>query len=358
MARPGGSYRNVSSLRETPEDVAGRVVSLLLGGDHTINDTGSEPGQYDVHIVAGDGRTVAMEVTSFGADDWKETRAAIEARQKKGEFHGDGLQHQGWVLFPTGTRIRPLERPLIELLSRLEAQGLTRATSRYDGEDRGLQEIAAALAELGVSSADVWQEEPPEDVRRILLSQTGSGIGTAGALPAAITALFDKRDNHEKLARADCDERHLYAMLEEHGSGAVLEGLWPLPQCPSDPARVINVLWVWSPSVSGVLFIVEPVTSDWQRFNSVDGTPLPRALVCKSRPAPAGRAVKAQGHPRAIFQRAIENGNSASYHRARQAQCHPRRSDATRAPFHRCSRTRPDGRGASRQRCPGGIEIA
>jgi hypothetical protein len=250
------------------------VVALILKGEHTINDTGSEPGQYDVRIVAGDGRTVAMEVTSFGADDWKETRAAIEARQKKGDFQGEGLQHQWWVLFPTGTRIRQLERPLTDLLARLEEQGLTRATSRYDGKDRGLQEIATALAGLSVSSVDVWQEEPPEGVRRILLSQTESGIGTAGALPAAITALFDKRDNQEKVANADCDERHLYAKLEDHGSGAVLEGVWPLPTCPTDPARVIDVLWAWSPSISGVLFRVEPGTSDWRRFNSPSGDPL------------------------------------------------------------------------------------
>ena len=260
---------------ETPEGVAGRVVALVLEGEYTINDTGAEPGQYDVRIVTGCGRTVAMEVTSFGADDWKETRAAIEARQKKGEFQGEELQHQWWVLFPTGTRVRQLERRLTELLARLEEQGLTRATSRYDGEDRGLQDVAAALAELGVSSVDVWQEEPPEGVRRILLSQTESGIGTAGALPAAIGAVFEKGDNQEKLAKAECNERHLYAILEDHGSGAVLEGVWPLPSCPADPVGVIDVLWVWSPSVSGVLFSVEPGTSDWRRFNSVDGTPLP-----------------------------------------------------------------------------------
>jgi hypothetical protein len=251
------------------------VVSLILKGEHTINDSGSEPGQYDVLIVAGDGRTVALEVTSFGAHDWKETRAAIEARQKKGDFQGEGLRNQWGVLFPTGTRIGPLERALTDLLARLEDQALTRATSRYDGRDRALQEVATPLAELGVSSVDVWQEEPPEGVRCILLLQTESGIGNAGALPAALAALFDKRDNQEKLAGADCDERHLYAVLEDHGSGAVLEGLWPLPPCPADPAGVIDVLWAWSPSISGVLFSVEPGTSDWSRFSSVSGTPIP-----------------------------------------------------------------------------------
>lgn len=277
----------MNELHETPEAVAGRVVAEILRGDYTINDTGSEPGQYDVHIVTRDGRTVALEVTGFGADDWRETRAAIEARQKKGEFQGVGLQHQWWVLFRTGTLIRPLERRLADLLAHLEGQGLTRATSRYDGGDRSLHEAATALGELGVSAVEVWQKEPPQGVRRILLAQTGSGIGTAGALPLAITALFEKRDNQEKLARADCDERHLYAMLEDHGSSAALEAVWPLPTCPADPARVIDVLWVWSPSVSGVLFRVGPGTSDWKRFNSVDGTTLREPSVCEpSGPKP------------------------------------------------------------------------
>lgn len=261
----------MNSPGEADEDVAGRIVALVLGGEHTINDTGSEPGQYDVRIVTGDGCTVAMEVTSLGADDWAKTRAAIEQWQQNGYFQGEGLQHQWGVLFPMGTQVKLLDQPLTDLLGRLEAQGLTEAASRYDGEDPCLHEIATALADLGVSSVVVWQESPPNGVRRILLLQTGSGIGTAGALPAAIVALFDRRDNQQKLANANCDERHLYAMLEDNGSGAVLEGVWPLPRCPADPVGVIDVLWVWSPSISGILFGVEPGTSRWQRFDSVSG---------------------------------------------------------------------------------------
>ena len=248
-----------------------------------------------------------MEVTSFGAEDWKETRTAIEARQKKGEFQGEGLQHQWWVLFPTGTRVRQLERPLTELLARLEEQGLTRATSRYDGEDRGLQEIATALAEQGISSVDVWQETPPRACGASSFRTPRAGIGTAGALPAAIAALFEKSDNQEKLAKAECNERHLYAISKTTD----LVQSW---RASGLFRRTPPTCWCNRRALGVVAFGVGRSLQRRAGHLGLASIQLRRrhapsvSLGCASRPAPPG-AVTAQGHPRAIFKRAIGRGN-------------------------------------------------
>ena len=84
---------------------------------------------------------------------------------------------------------------------------------------------------------------------------------------------FKKSDNQAKLARAECDEKHLYVRFDDQGSGAVLEEL-AASDCPADPAGVIDVLWAWSPSISSHLFNVQPGTDAWERFNSVTGEPL------------------------------------------------------------------------------------
>ena len=36
--------------------------------------------------------------------------------------------------------------------------------------------------------------------------------------------------------------------MENGGAGVVLEAQWPLPGCPSDPADVIEAVWVYSPA--------------------------------------------------------------------------------------------------------------
>jgi hypothetical protein len=160
---------SMSDYRDTSEDAAARAVVGVLGGEYEINDTGSEPGQYDVRIVTRQGRTVAMEATSFGGDDWKRTRARIQAEQERGHLAGEGLRHQWWVVFPTGIDIRNIGPPLNELLSRLEQDNEASITSRYEGSSVTLNEVAAKLRDLRVNSASVWVDSPPEGQPRILL---------------------------------------------------------------------------------------------------------------------------------------------------------------------------------------------
>jgi hypothetical protein len=244
-----------------------------VGGAFEINDTGNEPGQFDVGITTEGGTSIALEVTSFGGEDWKRTGARVRAEQDRGNFAGEGLRQQWLVTFPSGIGIREIEAPLTEVLLRLEQEGIEGAERRYDGDDATLREVAEILGQLPVNSVFVFDPNPTEDEPRIFLAQSLSFRGGSGDLPAAITALFAKGDNQAKLARAECDERHLYVFMEDGGASAVLEGAWPLPACPPDPAEVIDTLWVYCPSVSGYLFRTRPGSEVWERFVTLTGDP-------------------------------------------------------------------------------------
>jgi hypothetical protein len=81
-----GSKRRVRVPPETPEGDAGRVVSLVLKGEYSINDTGAEPGQYDVRIVTGDGRRVAMEKVRSTSGGSSRVLASTRRRRRRPPF--------------------------------------------------------------------------------------------------------------------------------------------------------------------------------------------------------------------------------------------------------------------------------
>lgn len=253
------------------EIAAAQHVVAVVGGSFEIHDTGDEPGQYDVDIRTRAGVSIALEVTSFGGDDWKRTAARVRKQLAGGAFAGEGLRHQWLVVFPSGSDVRELEAPVTEVLLRLEKEGADGATSRYEGDDATLKEVADILREIPVNSVFVFDHDPPSNEPRIFPAQSEPSIGGAGALPAALAAVFEKADNQRKLARSETDERHLYVFIEDGGASAVLEGMWPLPAPPQDPTGVVDTLWVYCPSVSAYLFRTQPGGEEWERFIGLTG---------------------------------------------------------------------------------------
>jgi hypothetical protein len=256
---------------DSAERAAAQHVVAVVGGKYEMHDTGSEPGQHDLNITTRDGVSVALEVTSFGGDDWKQTADRVRKQLAGGAFAGEGLQRQWLVTFQSGSGVREMEAPVTEVLLRLEREGRDGATRRYDGDDPSLREVADRLQAVRVNSVFVFDHDPPDNEPRIFPAQSQSSIGGAGALPAALTAVLEKGDNQKKLARSNTDERHLYVFMEDGGASAVLEGMWPLPPSPEDPAGVIDTLWVYCPSVSGLVFRTRPADKQWEKFVALTG---------------------------------------------------------------------------------------
>lgn len=225
-------------------------------------------------MTARDERVIALEVTSFGGDDWQRTDARIKAAASKGT--ADLPLNTVWsVVVHSGAGIRDLQPRLTEVLNRLEEEGKLNAGAGYDGEDRLLRDASSLLADLGVSSAAVLNRAPNANEPKIVFSQVKRWVGTAETLPLALEAVFEKRDNQAKLAAAVADERHLFVWMEDEAAAARFQTAAPLRQCPRDPVGVVDVLWVSSLFMPGYVCRVTPGMADWNRFLAATGEQAP-----------------------------------------------------------------------------------
>jgi hypothetical protein len=262
------------------EEKAAAAVQRVVGGSWELNDTGSEPGQFDIRFELSDGRRIALEVTSEGASDLRAARTAMDKRTDRGEFAGASLTHQWHVSLPTTTPVSSLQPRLEETLRAFETEGLevvdAGSASRGDPASR-------RLARLGVSSATLWDPSPPSGRPKILLGSSWSVIGEPASLPDALERVLARTDNQDKLAAANADERHLYLHMHDHAAASGLRGIWPLPVCPEDPHGVIDWLWIFAPWASSTFFHrVEPGTDRWQHFVMATGEAVPESALGKS----------------------------------------------------------------------------
>ena len=262
------------------EEAAAQAVQRVLGGAWKLNDTGAEPGQFDVLHELDDGSLVAVEVTSSGVYDNRKSRSAIKKRARDGDLTGESLAYLWHVTVSTEKQISTLQLPqLEESLRDFEAQGLQSVTSwgahPYYGDPE-----SRALARLGVESAVLWNRSPPSDEPKILLSTSWSVIGGPESLPDALGRVLARADNQDKLAAAAADEHHLYVRMDDQAAATGLRGVWPLPQCPSDPRGVIDFIWVFAPwASSALLHRVVPGTDHWQHFVMATGDAAPESAL-------------------------------------------------------------------------------
>lgn len=255
-----------------PEEAAARAVQRVLGGTWSLNDTGSGPSQVDVLLTLDDGRRVALEVTSEGAGDQRETRRAIDKRTARGDFTGASLSCQWQIHVDTATRISELrEVELEDALRDFESRGL-RSVSALRAHDVYTDPNARRLGRLGVETAVLWNLSPPSDAPKILVSQSFSVIGEHTSLPEALERVLGRTDNQKKLAAVEADARHLYVLLHDRAAATGLRGIWSLPECPVDPSSVIDMIWIFAPwASSAYLHRVAPGTNEWEHFVMASG---------------------------------------------------------------------------------------
>ena len=96
-----------------------------------------------------DGTTLAVEVTSEGDSDLRESRSAI--RKRSGELVGSTLTYMWHVSVPASTRVSSLQPELEETLREVERQGLSMANSRDARAPYG-DPVTRSLGRLGIES--------------------------------------------------------------------------------------------------------------------------------------------------------------------------------------------------------------
>jgi len=263
------------------EFAAAQAVQRVLGGTWDPHDVGGKPGLFDVLHLLDDKRRIALEVTSEGEYDFRQSRRAIDKRTARGDFDGASLSCMWQVSVATTTRITKLATVELEATLRdFEKQGLdyvhTRGTHPWFGDP-----AARALLGLGVDAAIRWNENPPEGEPRILISVGKSVVAGPEALPNALARVLERGDNQQKLAVADVDERHLYVLLDDWGAAAALRPVWTIPACPPDPHGVVDVVWVYAPAASSTAFLhrVVPGAAEWEHFLMATGEQVPENVL-------------------------------------------------------------------------------
>jgi hypothetical protein len=254
------------------ELAAAQAVQRVLGGTWEPHDTGAEDGMFDVLHTLDDGRRIALEVTSEGNYDGHKSRRAIDKRAARGDLDGPSLRYMWHVDVPTTASIAKLATVELEATLRdFEQQGLeyvhTRGAYPWYGDPS-----ARALLSLGVDAAIRWNVDPPAGEPKIIISVSWSVVAGPEALPTALARVFARDDNAKKLAAADVDERHLYLLLNDWGAAAALRPYWPIPPCPPDPHKIIEMLWVYAPPASSAfLHRATPGAAEWQHFVMATG---------------------------------------------------------------------------------------
>lgn len=266
------------------EHAAAQAIQRVLGGTWEPHDTGAEDSMFDVLLTLDDGLRVALEVTSEGEYDFRQSRDAIDKRAAKGHLDGASLRYMWTVSVATTTKIKALAIAELEATLRdFETQGLdhvfTRGANPWVGDPN-----ARALLSLGVETAIRWNTDPPNDEPKIIVSAGKSVVAGPEALPKALARVLDRGDNQQKLAAADVDERHLYVLLHDWGAAAALRPYWTIPACPLDPHGVVDVVWVYAPTASSTAFLhrVMPGAHEWEHYVMATGEQVPESVLRES----------------------------------------------------------------------------
>jgi len=268
-----------------PEEfAAAQAVQRVLGGTWRQHDTGIEDAMFDVLHTLDDNRRVALEVTSEGNYDSRQSRDAISKRTAKGDFDGPTLSWMWNVTVYTNATIAKLDAVELEATLRdFEAQDIpfvhTRGAYPWYGAPG-----ARALLRLGVDSTIRMTTDPPSDEPKIVFTVAFDVVAGPEELPNALSRVLERGDNQGKLAvAADVDERHLYVLLNDRGASAALYPVWTIPPCPPDPDGVVDTLWVYAPLTSSAyLHRVTPGTADWQHYMMATGEPVPESVLRES----------------------------------------------------------------------------
>jgi hypothetical protein len=252
-----------------------RRVARVLGAHPDRHDHGGT-SEHDFDLALPDGRRIALEITSFGADH--RLRFAGRLRQNVDLFAGHTL-HWSWtvILDNAQAQIRELVPDLETFLGGLEAAG--HPWARFPDDPGWVPSDAIelqihSLGQRGFCEARASTKVSREGGPRIRVAQSEAIEVRESSLDEAILAVFAKGDNQEKLRLAESDERHLFIGLADWAAGAVLDRHHEPPPCPLDPADVIDCVWLYSVAASWAIFRASP-GGRWDRFIEMSGEPRP-----------------------------------------------------------------------------------
>ncbi|MCZ6679768.1 MAG: hypothetical protein O7E52_21260 [Candidatus Poribacteria bacterium] len=231
------------------------------------HDQSTSVHDFDLHYA--DGTVAAVEVTASVAEQMECTAAAIANARKGGPFVCAKKCRHGWWVHPLpSANINKIRTHVDEYLAAIEAEGHHRFLAATDAASSPA--VARILSELRIEAANVVQWKTPNCIGIALPGQ--GGLVSAENVQRAIEVEANKRDNRQKLARADVGERHLFIYIDPRNflpRVACIDESPPQPG-PSLPHEITHI-WAAAQTRSADKFMVWKAErgKNWQCLGAV-----------------------------------------------------------------------------------------
>jgi hypothetical protein len=245
---------------------ASKILSRVLCGEVVWRDVrGAPSGTHDFDLKLADGKTIAVEVTSFTDENaqafW---RAVSKKRWRTSELS------KSWVLdvCPTA-RVRTLRDQVEQHLRVLEKTSVPEFGSSGSSDP-----TICALRQLGVKRGRSYEWTPP---CIYICSSSGGGSYSPEDLRPAVEGVAWVCDNRQKLGRAAGAERHLFIWIDVFAH-AVAASLWSMHLRPPGGCCLppeVNVLWVATPTANDEV----PILWRFDRSGGWQRVPLGQTLL-------------------------------------------------------------------------------
>lgn len=244
------------------EEVAYRVLPMLMDGDiERVDVPGGPPGLHDFELANSE-RRIAVEVTACIDAQAASFVDALDARAAHKDV--SDLSRSWEVRLHEDTRLAGLIKDIGPLLADLERSGITGlarpgehdqeplillAKDRITSHDR---DVVSALFQLGVDTAWSHPVEPGPQLVVFIRRSGGGSARTEDRVTAVVNqAAISKEEVLSRTAATELDDRHLFVWIDPDLCDDVEFSLWaghPRAAPPPDLPEPIGHAWVstWS----------------------------------------------------------------------------------------------------------------
>lgn len=226
----------VSSTDRWDEKYAEKIVARHTGGITESRDVpGAPPGTHDFDVVLLDGRVFAVEATLHVDRKQQELRAAI---RKRGGWTFPELGSSWYLLLSPAARASELYVEIEALLGKI--------SPGFASEPDGFQPpTGSRLHKLGVRRVRKLPHVQPPEVICEVDDDGPSPVDFPDGRTLAATVKQLAARKAQKLARANADERHLFAWIDFFEEADLADlGRTGLPAASPDLHATVDAVWI------------------------------------------------------------------------------------------------------------------
>jgi hypothetical protein len=257
------------------EALAKLVVEAVLEGASMRFREDQSISVADFDLTLPSGETVPLEVSQTTDEALRKTVAAIEKKEKGGQFIQGKVCSRGWLLIPRqDANINRIRKKVDRYLANIESVGLD-VFSVFSGHCDEFPAVKAIVDDLGIESGRVFEWIRP----RLICIQHPCDVTMYDAsvpLEAAMQ-VAEENDNRKKLGAVEAMQRHMFVYVDWFDRDAWFGMNSPRPYLPTAAVELpeeVTDLWiasrtrvsgqfaVWRATKGGTVKSVGPIAID------------------------------------------------------------------------------------------------